>query len=146
MYERVEEGLRGEEAWIVGGAIRDGLLGRPIVDLDVACREPEAAARAFARGSGGAPFPLSERWGAWRVAALDRRRFSRSAWRPWRSRTEFSTHTVARITIRWLALAGVAFADSQAFTARALEGVRSATAPIETSAASRRRCGQCWRI
>jgi poly(A) polymerase-like protein len=66
--ERVEEVLRGEEAWIVGGAIRDRLLGRPIVDLDVACREPEAAARAFARGGGGAPFPLSERWGAWRVA------------------------------------------------------------------------------
>src|SRR5215208_3489143 len=68
MRERVEEILRGEEAWVVGGAIRDELLGRPVLDLDVACREPEAAARAFARGGGGAPFPLSDRWGAWRVA------------------------------------------------------------------------------
>ena len=73
MRERVEEVLRGEEAWIVGGWIRDELLGRPIVDLDVACLEPEAAARAYARGGDGAPFPLSERWGAWRVALEDGR-------------------------------------------------------------------------
>jgi tRNA nucleotidyltransferase/poly(A) polymerase len=71
--ERVEEVLRGEEAWIVGGAIRDELLGRELVDLDVACREPETAARAFARGGGGSPFPLSDRWGAWRVALDDGR-------------------------------------------------------------------------
>jgi tRNA nucleotidyltransferase/poly(A) polymerase len=66
--ELVEELLAGQEAWIVGGAVRDELLGRPLVDLDVACHEPEAAARAYARRSGGAPFPLSERHGAWRVA------------------------------------------------------------------------------
>jgi hypothetical protein len=71
--ERVEEVLRGEEAWIVGGAIRDELLDRPVVDLDVACHDPEAAARAYARGGGGAPFPLSDRWGAWRVALDDGR-------------------------------------------------------------------------
>src|SRR5437870_1819383 len=68
MRDRVRETLAGEEAWIVGGAIRDELLGRPIVDLDVAVAEPERAARRFARSSGGAPFPLSERHGAWRVA------------------------------------------------------------------------------
>jgi hypothetical protein len=71
--ERAQEVLRGEEAWVVGGAIRDELLGRPIVDLDISCREPEAAARAYARGGAGAPFPLSERWGAWRVALEDGR-------------------------------------------------------------------------
>jgi hypothetical protein len=71
--ERVEEVLRGKVAWIVGGAIRDELLGRPVVDLDVACHDPEAAARAYARGGGGAPFPLSDRWGAWRVALDDGR-------------------------------------------------------------------------
>ena len=42
--------------------------GRELVDLDIACREPERAARAYAKRSGGAPFPLSERHGAWRVA------------------------------------------------------------------------------
>jgi hypothetical protein len=72
MRERVEEVLRGESAWIVGGAIRDALLGRPVLDLDVACREPEVAAGADAPGRG-APFPLSDRWGAWRVALDDGR-------------------------------------------------------------------------
>src|SRR5213592_3962392 len=60
--------LAGQEAWVVGGAVRDDLLGRELVDLDIAVREPKAAARAFANRSGGAPFPLSERHGAWRVA------------------------------------------------------------------------------
>ena len=69
MDERVREVLGGEEAWIVGGAIRDQLLGRPVLDLDVACRDPQGAARRYARRFGGAPFPLSERHGAWRVAA-----------------------------------------------------------------------------
>src|SRR5437016_8851149 len=71
--ELVEELFAGEEAWIVGGAVRDEALGRPVVDLDVALAEPEGAARAFARRSGGAPFPLSERHGAWRVALEDGR-------------------------------------------------------------------------
>src|SRR5438094_6721960 len=66
--ELVEELFAGEEAWVVGGAVRDELLGRPVVDLDVATREPEQAARAYAQRAGGAPFPLSERHGVWRVA------------------------------------------------------------------------------
>jgi hypothetical protein len=73
MLEPAREALAGEEAWIVGGAVRDELLGRPVVDLDVACRAPEAAARAHARIVGGAPFPLSERHGAWRVVLEDGR-------------------------------------------------------------------------
>jgi hypothetical protein len=71
--ELAQELLAGEDAWIVGGAVRDELLGRPVVDLDVACRDPRAAAVAYARRSGGAPFPLSERHGAWRVALEDGR-------------------------------------------------------------------------
>src|SRR2546423_277861 len=67
MIDPVREVLAGREAWIVGGAVRDELLGRPVVDLDVACRAPESAARDFARRGGGAPFPLSERHGARRV-------------------------------------------------------------------------------
>src|SRR5438132_8220728 len=73
MVELARELLADEEAWVVGGAIRDELLGRPIVDLDVACRRPEEAARAYARRSSGAPFPLSEQHGAWRVALDDGR-------------------------------------------------------------------------
>ena len=73
MREAVAETLAGEEAWIVGGAVRDELLGRPVDDLDVACREPERAARAYAGRRGGAPFPISTRHGAWRVAHRDGR-------------------------------------------------------------------------
>src|SRR5919198_3995636 len=68
MHELAREVLAGAEAWVVGGAVRDELLGRPVLDLDVACGDPRAAARAYAQRSGGAPFPLSERHGAWRVA------------------------------------------------------------------------------
>lgn len=67
--ERIREVLDGEEAWIVGGAVRDALIGRRVLDLDVACREPREAANRFARRHGGAPFPLSERHGAWRVVS-----------------------------------------------------------------------------
>src|SRR5437764_15263526 len=73
MVEPAREILAGEEAWLVGGALRDELLGRPVVDVDVACRRPEETARAYARRSGGAPFPLSEQHGAWRVALDDGR-------------------------------------------------------------------------
>ena len=74
MRELAAEVLAGEEAWVVGGAVRDELLGRPLVDLDVACRDPERAARAYARRAPArGVFPLSERWGAWRVALEDGR-------------------------------------------------------------------------
>ncbi len=69
MLERAREILAGEDAWIVGGAVRDELLGRSVVDLDIACRDPKQAARRY-----GEPlFPLSERHGAWRVALDDGR-------------------------------------------------------------------------
>src|ERR687895_1381490 len=67
------EVLAGEEAWVVGGAVRDEALGRPVVDLDVACREPKRAAEAYARRGKRPTFPLSERHGAWRVVLDDAR-------------------------------------------------------------------------
>jgi len=67
LLQLVREVLAGEEAYLVGGAVRDELLGRELVDLDVVCLDSRKAARAFAEKSGGAPFPLSERHGAWRV-------------------------------------------------------------------------------
>jgi hypothetical protein len=73
MDERVIEAVAGDAAYVVGGAIRDELLGRPVLDVDVACPDPEAAARRFARAARGALFPLSERHGAWRVAFRDGR-------------------------------------------------------------------------
>lgn len=57
-------------AWIVGGALRDALLGPATVDdLDVALPRAAVAdaARSVARASGSAVFPLSDEFGAWRV-------------------------------------------------------------------------------
>src|SRR6266576_135767 len=66
--ELVEELFAGEEAWIVGGAVRDEALDRPIVDVDVAVAAPELAARRYSRADGGAPLLLAERHGALWVA------------------------------------------------------------------------------
>jgi tRNA nucleotidyltransferase/poly(A) polymerase len=65
--------LVGHEAWVVGGAVRDEFLCRPVVDLDIATSDPKAAGHVFASRSGGALFRLSERHGAWRVALDDGR-------------------------------------------------------------------------
>jgi tRNA nucleotidyltransferase/poly(A) polymerase len=64
----------GDEAdvWIVGGAIRDGVAGRGVTDVDLAfAGEPREAARAIARVAGGPSFQLSEEFGAWRALAAD---------------------------------------------------------------------------
>jgi poly(A) polymerase len=66
--------LAGRPAWLVGGAVRDRVLGRPLTDFDlVVDGDPEQAARAIARAAGKAAcFSLSEDFGAWRVVARDR--------------------------------------------------------------------------
>jgi len=63
--------LAGERAWLVGGAVRDRLLGRlPIDDLDLVIDgDVRSAARALARIGDGTAFALSEAFGAWRVTA-----------------------------------------------------------------------------
>ncbi len=73
MDERILAAVEGDEAYCVGGAIRDELLGRPVLDTDVACREPEAAAQRLGGLTKSAAFLLSERHGAWRVAFRDGR-------------------------------------------------------------------------
>ena len=73
MDETVAAAVAGEEAYVVGGAVRDELLGRPVIDIDIACRDPRSAAREFSRRAGGVAFMLSERHGAWRVALRDGR-------------------------------------------------------------------------
>src|SRR5690349_1199082 len=73
MLEDARTVLAGEEAWVVGGAIRDELLGKPVTDLDIACHDPKTAAVAYAKRAGGAVFRLSGPHGAWRVAYRDGR-------------------------------------------------------------------------
>ncbi len=59
--------------WLVGGVVRDALLGRPLIDVDLAtAADPEQVARRIATAAGGTAFPLGERpggdLGLWRVA------------------------------------------------------------------------------
>jgi putative nucleotidyltransferase with HDIG domain len=64
------EGAEGE-AWIVGGAIRDALLGEQVVDADLVVQpgEEEAAARAIARTADGFAFALSTEYPTWRATS-----------------------------------------------------------------------------
>ncbi len=71
--EAARRALAGQRAWLVGGAVRDSLLGRGTADFDVVVEgDPRAAAKAVAREGGRAVcFALSEEFGAWRVVARD---------------------------------------------------------------------------
>jgi poly(A) polymerase len=63
----------GVPAWLVGGALRDRMLGRTTVDYDVTVDgDVPDVARRVARRASGHPFELSEGFGAWRVVARDR--------------------------------------------------------------------------
>ncbi|MGI8712357.1 MAG: CCA tRNA nucleotidyltransferase [Solirubrobacteraceae bacterium] len=63
----------GTPAWLVGGAVRDRLLGRTTADFDVVVDgPPEPVARAIAEAGAGHAFELSEAFSAWRVVARDR--------------------------------------------------------------------------
>jgi poly(A) polymerase len=70
---RVARRALGLEGWIVGGAVRDAALGRPVTDLDIAVvpGEEEAAAEAIAKAARGHPFRLSEEFAMWRAVAPD---------------------------------------------------------------------------
>jgi putative nucleotidyltransferase with HDIG domain len=75
--EIVRSGLAGRPAWLVGGAVRDRVLGRRVADFDVVLDgDPGEGARAIAQaarraGDGAACFALSEEFGAWRVVARE---------------------------------------------------------------------------
>jgi poly(A) polymerase len=70
--EATRAALAGEPAWLVGGALRDRLLGRAPSDFDVAVAgDPAAAAATIARAAGGTAFELSGAFGAWRVVGRE---------------------------------------------------------------------------
>ncbi len=78
LLELIRAALAGRLAWLVGGAVRDRLLGRDTQDYDVVLDgDPRAAARAIAGAAGRASigrataFALSEEYGGWRVVARD---------------------------------------------------------------------------
>jgi poly(A) polymerase len=63
-----QEALEGR-VWVVGGAVRDAALGRPVIDADLAVAggAEEDTAKAIARVAGGFAFRLSEEFGTWRA-------------------------------------------------------------------------------
>jgi putative nucleotidyltransferase with HDIG domain len=67
--EAVRGALGGAEAWVVGGAVRDELLGRVVADVDLAVvGDAKPLAGTLRRAvPGSASFPLSDAFGAWRV-------------------------------------------------------------------------------
>lgn len=72
-FERIATALRATDgaAWFVGGAVRDALLGVPVVDIDLAVAgDPRAFARRLHDAFGGDIFSLSDRFGTWRVLPL----------------------------------------------------------------------------
>jgi len=63
----------GDNAWIVGGAVRDSALDREVTDLDLAVAgDPAVAAKEIGREGGGHAFELSAEFGTWRAVAADR--------------------------------------------------------------------------
>ncbi len=76
--ELIRATLAGRPAWLVGGAVRDRLLGRETQDFDVVLDgDPRTAARTIAGAAGrsavgkATAFALSEEYGGWRVVARD---------------------------------------------------------------------------
>jgi putative nucleotidyltransferase with HDIG domain len=62
-----------DRGWLVGGALRDTLLGRPTSDLDVVVEGAAGPlARQLAKAIVGHVFKLSEGFGVWRVISRDR--------------------------------------------------------------------------
>lgn len=64
-------------AWLVGGALRDRLLGRATTDYDIVVaatgsEQVQRAARALGHTADAFVFALSDAFGAWRVVAHDR--------------------------------------------------------------------------
>lgn len=60
-----------DDVWIVGGTVRDALLGRELEDVDLAVAGgAEQAARAVAAAVRGPVFSMSDQFGTWR--AIDR--------------------------------------------------------------------------
>jgi poly(A) polymerase len=62
----------GPSAWLVGGGLRDALMGRPVADVDLAVRGDAAPVAArLARAYRADRFRLSRVFGAWRVSGGD---------------------------------------------------------------------------
>lgn len=66
-FAAVQRLLAGREVWLVGGGVRDWLLGRPVADADLALAGAKEVARQVARALKGALVALDEEMGSYRV-------------------------------------------------------------------------------
>ena len=74
LVERIATPVRslGGGAWIVGGAVRDALLGEPVTDLDLAVGgDPGPVAKAIATELDGVAFELSDEFATWRATGRE---------------------------------------------------------------------------
>jgi poly(A) polymerase len=68
IMDEIRTYVTSPEAYLVGGAIRDSILGRPVVDIDIVLRGSGVeAARTVANALGAAFYPLDEARGIGRV-------------------------------------------------------------------------------
>lgn len=70
--EPLRRPLAGQEAWVVGGTVRDVALGREPAEVDLAIPgDPGPVARMLGRKLNGAAFELSSEFPAWRIRGRD---------------------------------------------------------------------------
>ncbi|WP_353894187.1 HD domain-containing protein [Proteinivorax hydrogeniformans] len=61
----------GREIYVVGGFVRDNLLGKSTKDIDIVCRNSKSLAEKIAQRLGGSFIPLDRKNGIYRVALKD---------------------------------------------------------------------------
>jgi poly(A) polymerase len=140
----VREALTGTEGWIVGGTVRDALLGRPVRDVDVAVAgDPEPAARAVAEAVRGPVFSLSDEFGAWR--AIARREGFVCDVSPLQGDTIEAdlANRDFRVNAMAVSLEGGELLDPHGGRADAEAGCSGWWGPTPTGATSSARCGSC---
>ncbi len=95
-----------EEAYLVGGAIRDFLLGRPLgKDFDFVIKgDVESLAKEIAREMGGNAFPLDETFGTWRVILKKKKKKTELDFSPLQGKDIFEDLGQRDFTINSLAI------------------------------------------
>ena len=141
MRELARGALRGEEAWVVGGAVRDELLGRPRRRPRHRLRDPSGAARGLRGARAARPFrsPSGTAPGGSRSTAGARSTSRRCAARS-RTTSPRATSPSTRSPCR----SPAARRSTRSAAARDLERAASAGC-LRTASSTTTRCGCCAR-
>ena len=97
---------RKEEVYLVGGAIRDFLLGRPLGrDFDFVIKgDVEGLAKEISRELGGNAFPLNETFGTWRVILKKKKKKTELDFSPLQGKDIFEDLRQRDFTVNSLAI------------------------------------------